>query len=101
MEVIDSIWDAIEDHKNVTEKVASAWKEEAMAQQCIVEGCAAAETLERMQTLQVCSIGVALFCTLRAHCLGSTNFFVPTQIRCLRPIVLGFMVFKTMMYGSC
>ena len=66
MEVIDSIWDAFEDHKNVTEKVASAWREEAMVQQSIVEECAAAETLERMLTLQVCSTGSAFFCTLCA-----------------------------------
>lgn len=52
--MIDSIWDAIEEHKTVAEKVASAWKEEAKAQQSIVEECAAVETLERMQTLEVC-----------------------------------------------
>lgn len=53
MEVIESIWDAIEDHKAVAEKVSAAWKEEAVAQQSIVEECAADETLQRMQTQEV------------------------------------------------
>jgi hypothetical protein len=53
MEVIEAIWDDIEEYKHVADKVAAAWKEEAMAQKKLVDDCAAQETLDRMKTLEV------------------------------------------------
>lgn len=52
-EVLDSVWDAIEDHNNTADTVCATWKQEAVAQKNIVEECAAEETLQRMQTLEV------------------------------------------------
>ena len=52
-EVLDSVWDAIEDHNKTADTVCATWKQEAVAQKNIVEECAAEETLQRMQTLEV------------------------------------------------
>jgi hypothetical protein len=52
--LIDSVWEVIEQHKSVSDQVCAAWKEEAETQKSLVEECAAPETLERIQNLEVC-----------------------------------------------